>query len=81
MTQDKILALFREKGFRATPQRIAVFNYVYEHRDHPDVLAIYENVLKTNPGFFKDHSLQCAEITLRKRLCYGNNNRRRQNSL
>ena len=53
MTQDKILALFREKGFRATPQRIAVFNYVYEHRDHPDVLAIYENVLKTNPGFSK----------------------------
>lgn len=53
MTQEKILALFREKGFRATPQRIAVFNYVYEHRDHPDVLAIYENVLKSNPGFSK----------------------------
>ena len=53
MTQEKILALFREKGFRATPQRIAVFNYVYEHRDHPDVLAIYENVLKSNRDFQK----------------------------
>ncbi len=45
--------MFKEKDFRATPQRIAVYDYVYEHRTHPDVLAVYENVKKQHPGFSK----------------------------
>lgn len=53
MTTDKIISLFREKNFRATPQRIAVYNYVYENRTHPDVLAVYTDVKKQYPAFSK----------------------------
>ncbi len=53
MKRDEIIFLFKKIGFRATPQRIAVFDYVYNNRTHPDVLEIYENVLKENPAFSK----------------------------
>lgn len=53
MNIEDITSLFKEKDFRATPQRIAVYDYVYEHRTHPDVLAVYENVKKQHPGFSK----------------------------
>jgi len=53
MNKDEIITLFKRSSFRATPQRIAVFDYVYSNRTHPDVLEIYNNVLKQNPGFSK----------------------------
>ena len=53
MKSEDIISLFKEKSFRATPQRIAVYDYLYEHKTHPDVLAIYENVKKQHPGFSK----------------------------
>lgn len=53
MNKDEIISLFKEKSFRATPQRIAVFDYVYNNRTHPDVLEIYDSVIKSNPAFSK----------------------------
>lgn len=53
MNKDEIISLFKEKSFRATPQRIAVFDYVCNNRTHPDVLEIYDFVLKNNPAFSK----------------------------
>ena len=53
MKRENIISLFKEKNFRATPQRIAVYEYVYENRNHPDVLAVYENVKKKYPAFSK----------------------------
>ncbi len=53
MDKEKIISLFKEKSFRATPQRIAVFDYVYNNRTHPDVLEIYDYVSKNNPAFSK----------------------------
>ena len=53
MHNEQILELFKEKNFRATPQRIAVYKYVYGHRTHPDAAQIYESVLKDNPSFSK----------------------------
>ncbi len=53
MQHDEIIALFKKMKFRATPQRIAVFDYVSNHKTHPDVLEIYDNVLSQNPNFSK----------------------------
>ena len=53
MQKEQIISLFKEKNFRATPQRIAVYKYVYGHRTHPDAAQIYESVLKNNPSFSK----------------------------
>ena len=53
MNKDEIISLFKEKSFCATPERIAVFDYVYNNRTHPDVLEIYDSVIKSNPAFSK----------------------------
>ena len=53
MNSCDIISLFKERGFRATPQRIAVYAYLYENRTHPDVLDIYANVKTLHPGFSK----------------------------
>lgn len=53
MNRQEIISLFKEKGFRATEQRIAVYSYLYENRTHPDVLDIYSNVKKQHPSFSK----------------------------
>ncbi|MEZ3421227.1 MAG: transcriptional repressor [Eubacterium sp.] len=53
MKTEDIVSLFKEKNFRATPQRIAVYDYVFENRNHPDVIAVYANVKKQYPAFSK----------------------------
>jgi Fur family peroxide stress response transcriptional regulator len=60
----EIATFFKEKSFRATPQRIAVYKYIYDNPHHPDVDEIYKNVLKDNPSFSKTtvyNSLQALE--------------------
>ena len=53
MNENQIAALFKERKFRATPQRIAVYKYLCENRTHPDALEIYNNVVEQNPSFSK----------------------------
>lgn len=53
MKKEDILNLFKENKLRATPQRIAVYEYLCEHRVHPDVDTIYNDVKKENPSFSK----------------------------
>ncbi len=50
---DDIVRLFRSKGLKATPQRIAVYNFLCENPVHPDVETVYESVLIQNPSFSK----------------------------
>ena len=53
MQKERITALFKERNFRATPQRVAVYDYVCANRTHPDAAQIYESVLKSDPSFSK----------------------------
>ncbi|MCC8016780.1 MAG: transcriptional repressor [Clostridiales bacterium] len=53
MQKQQIISMFRDKNFRVTPQRIAVYEYICNHKTHPDAFTIYENVLKEHPGFSK----------------------------
>ena len=41
----EIVQIFKDRGFKATPQRIAVYKYLCEHRTHPDVESVYRAVL------------------------------------
>ena len=64
MTEQKIVEIFKERNFRATPQRIAVYKYLREHPTHPDVDEIYKAVLADNPAFSRTtvyNSLQALE--------------------
>jgi Fur family peroxide stress response transcriptional regulator len=51
METKEIVKLFKERGFRATPQRIAVYQYLCDHPTHPDVDTIYNELVKEHPAF------------------------------
>lgn len=53
MKTTEIISIFKQKGLKSTPQRIAVYKYLCEHRTHPDVESVYHSVLEENPAFSK----------------------------
>jgi len=40
---------FRNIGFKLTPQRIAVLEYLEDNKEHPSAETVYNNVSKTFP--------------------------------
>jgi Fur family peroxide stress response transcriptional regulator len=44
-----IIDMLRKKGYKATPQRIAICRFALRSRDHPTAQRIYEEVKKVHP--------------------------------
>jgi Fur family peroxide stress response transcriptional regulator len=44
-----LIEALRKKGYKATPQRIAVCRFVLHSRDHPTAQRVYEEVKKVHP--------------------------------
>jgi Fur family peroxide stress response transcriptional regulator len=44
-----IIEAFRKKGFKATPQRIAICRFVLSSQEHPSVKRIYDEVKAIHP--------------------------------
>lgn len=53
MTISEIAALLKGNGLRATPQRIAVYEYLRAHRTHPTADQIYHDLVARYPSFSK----------------------------
>ena len=51
MTQQQIADLLCERGVRPTTQRLAVYDYLYQHRIHPSADTVYEALVKKHPTF------------------------------
>ncbi len=47
---DETIALLRKKGFKLTPQRLAVIKYMIGNRNHPAAVSIYNELKRKNPG-------------------------------
>jgi Fur family peroxide stress response transcriptional regulator len=48
--QDKtIIEILRQKGYKATPQRIAICRFALNSRKHPTAQRIYDEVKKVHP--------------------------------
>jgi Fur family peroxide stress response transcriptional regulator len=45
----ELIEALRKKGYKATPQRIAICRFVLNSRDHPSAQRIYEEVRKVHP--------------------------------
>ena len=50
MTEQEIQKLFQERKFRATPQRISIYKYLFEHPTHPDAESIYKEIKRQFPN-------------------------------
>jgi Fur family peroxide stress response transcriptional regulator len=48
-SKERIMEEFRRKGFRATPQRIAIAQIVLNSKDHPTAEQVYQAVKKKYP--------------------------------
>jgi Fur family peroxide stress response transcriptional regulator len=44
-----IIEILRKKGYKATPQRIAICRLAFHSRDHPTAQKIYDEVKKVHP--------------------------------
>ncbi len=44
-----IIKTFRNSGYRATPQRIAISRYILRNHEHPTAQRTYQEIKKTHP--------------------------------
>ena len=51
MTQKQMATLLSERGIRPTTQRLAVYDYLYQHRIHPSAEMVYDALVKKYPTF------------------------------
>jgi Fur family peroxide stress response transcriptional regulator len=49
MQDQMLIARLREKGFRVTPQRLAICEYILSSKEHPTVDQVYHAVRKEHP--------------------------------
>lgn len=68
MQETQITAIFKQKGLRATPQRIAVYKYLLDNRIHPDAEQIYNSVVSAHPSFSRTTVYNCVQTLQEKGL-------------
>lgn len=49
MASPELISLLRTEGYRITPQRIAIIDYVLETKSHPTAEQIHKEILKNYP--------------------------------
>jgi Fur family peroxide stress response transcriptional regulator len=49
MNDQQLIARLREKGFRVTPQRLAICEFVLSSKEHPTVDQVYHAVQRKHP--------------------------------
>ncbi len=49
MTEDQLISILRDSGYKVTPQRLAICNYVLSSKEHPTVEQIHSEILEKNP--------------------------------
>ena len=49
-SREEVAEMLREKGYRATPQRILVYEGLWKSGSHPSVSDIYNYVIKRDPS-------------------------------
>ena len=49
MNDQELLALFRKNGYKATTQRLAIYNFLISREDHPSADQIYQALKNDYP--------------------------------
>ncbi len=49
MNTEQLITKFHEKGFKATPQRLMICDFVLSNKEHPTTEQIYQEVRKKYP--------------------------------
>ena len=51
MTQEQMARLLTDRGVRPTQQRLAVYEYLLQHRSHPSAETVYDALVVQHPTF------------------------------
>ena len=65
MTQEEIRSLFKTKGLKVTPQRVAIYHALTETKRHPTALDLYHQVARDYP-MISHNTVYYTLSTLRK---------------
>ncbi|TFF89923.1 MAG: transcriptional repressor [Promethearchaeota archaeon] len=49
MKEQEVIDLFRERGFKVTTQRLAIYKYISSRDDHPTTEQIHDALQKDHP--------------------------------
>lgn len=49
VTEDQLISILRHSGYKVTPQRLAICNYILSSKEHPTVEQIHSEILKLHP--------------------------------
>jgi Fur family peroxide stress response transcriptional regulator len=78
-SQEKIIVSFRRHGFRATPQRIAIAQFVFNSKDHPTAEHVFDFVKRAYPSISLStvyNTLNAMrDVNMVQELAFGNSHR------
>jgi Fur family peroxide stress response transcriptional regulator len=78
-SKEKIIEAFRKNGFRATPQRIAIAQFVFNRKDHPTAEQVFDVVKRTHPSISLStvyNTLNSMkDVNMVQELAFGNTHR------
>ena len=64
---EKIIEKYRGKGFKLTPQRLAILSYLEGNKNHPSAEEIFSDLKKANPTL----SFATVYNTVQALICRG----------
>lgn len=64
MTEDHLIALLREKGYKVTPQRLSICNYALSSKMHPTAEQIHLEVSKKHPTISMNTIYQTMDMLI-----------------
>jgi Fur family peroxide stress response transcriptional regulator len=78
-SKEKIIKTFRRNGLRATPQRIAIAQFLLNSKDHPTAEQVFDIVKMTHPSISLStvyNTLNSMrDVNMVQELAFGNNHR------
>lgn len=64
MTEDQLISILRDNGYKVTPQRLAICNYVLSSKEHPTVEQIHSEVLEKHPAISLNTVYQTMDMLI-----------------
>ena len=64
VTEDQLISILRDGGYKVTPQRLAICNYVLSSKAHPTVEKIHSEIVKKHPGISLNTVYQTMDMLI-----------------
>jgi Fur family peroxide stress response transcriptional regulator len=70
VNKNQLVSLLRESGYKVTPQRLAICEYVLASKEHPTVEQIHSAILKKHPTISLNTIYQTMDMLIKLGLVH-----------